>query len=274
MNALSSAQQTLSRFDELARRDSPVHRLDPRAKVVATLVFAVVVVSFGKYEVAGLLPFALFPVCLAAASGIPLGFVVRQSLPALPFVLAVAAFNPLFDTRPLTTVGGVALSGGWISFCSISLRGLLTVFSAVLLVATTGMDRVCGALERVGLPRVFAVQLLFLYRYLFVLVDEAGRMTRARSLRSCRKGQATLAVFGSMAGQLLLRTLDRSQRISRAMYCRGFDGTVPTLARSRFRAADAVFVLGWIAAFAILRAWPLPPLLYELFQNLFQPGLR
>jgi hypothetical protein len=54
------------------------------------------------------------------------------------------------------------------------------------------------------------------------------------------------------------------------MYCRGFDGAVPTLSRSRLRLADALFALGWITAFAVLRAWPLPPLLYDLLQH----GLR
>ncbi|MEW6756358.1 MAG: cobalt ECF transporter T component CbiQ, partial [Candidatus Latescibacterota bacterium] len=265
--AVSVVQQSLHRLDELARADSPVHRLDPRAKVVATLAFAVAVVSFGTHEVAGLLPFALYPVTLAAAAGLPPGFLVRQALPALPFVVLVAAFNPFFDTRPLVSVAGVTLSGGWVSFFSIVVRGLLTVSAALLLVATTGMGRLCGALVQLGVPRVFAVQLLFLYRYLFVLLDEAGRLARARAVRSFRRDQATLAVFGSMAGQLLLRTLDRSQRISRAMYSRGFDGTVRTLQPPRLRPGDGAFVLGCVAAFLALRLWPLPPLLGRLAQG-------
>ena len=78
---------------------------------------------------------------------------------------------------------------GWISFASILLRFTLTVTAALTLIATTSFTGICMALEKMGCPRVFALQLLFLYRYLFVLVDEASRLIRARALRTARDGE-------------------------------------------------------------------------------------
>jgi cobalt/nickel transport system permease protein len=105
------------------------------------------------------------------------------------------------------------------------IRFTLTVSGALVLIASTGFNSVCMAVEKMGAPRSFAVQLLFLYRYIFVLADEASRMVRARALRTFGRGGTGMRVFTSMIGQLLLRTLDRAQRIHLAMRCRGFDGT-------------------------------------------------
>ena len=94
------------------------------------------------------------------------------------------------------------------------------------------------ALERLRRCRTcFATQLLLLYRYIFVLGEEALRMTRARSLRSFGRRGMGLRVYAQMLGQLLLRTYARAQRVYLAMLCRGFDGQVRIARRLRLRVA-------------------------------------
>ncbi len=110
-----------------------------------------------------------------------------------------------------------------------------------------------------------AVQLLLLYRYLFVLTEEAARLVRARALRSFGRRGMGVRVYGSMVGHLLLRTLDRARRIHRAMLARGFDGEIRTLRPLRIGAAEVAFVLGWSAVFLALRWVNLPRLLGSLF---------
>jgi cobalt/nickel transport system permease protein len=117
------------------------------------------------------------------------------------------------------------------------------------------------ALEKLGAPKVFAVQLLLLYRYLFVLIDEGARLVRARALRSFGRRGMGMKIFGNLAGQLLLRTLDRAQRIHLAMLCRGFDGDIRMLRPSRFGPPEIAFTLGWSAAFVLMRFTNLPHLL-------------
>jgi cobalt/nickel transport system permease protein len=161
-------------------------------------------------------------------------------------------FNPLFDRAPAAQVGALTISGGWLSFVSILLRFTLTVGAALMLVATTGMYRTAMALERLWVPRVFVLQLLFVYRYLFVLLDEAGSLDRARSLRSFGR-PASVALFGRLAGGLLLRTLDRAQRIDQAMRGRGFDGTVRFLGAVQIKRSDVMFCVGWCVLFVLFR---------------------
>ncbi len=269
MASINSAVLDLKRLDLLALGNTPLHRLDARAKVLVTLVFILSVVSYGRYELAALLPFFIFPTVVIALSGIPPLFIARKIALLCPFVLVVGAFNPVFDREIMLQFGPLGISGGWISYASIIIRSVLTVGAAFILVGVTGFTAVCQALERMGMPQVFAVQLLFLYRYIFVLAEEGGRSSRARELRSCGKKGLGINSFGSMVGHLLLRTWQRAERIHMAMLARGFTGEFHAYRQSCFGRAEIWYVLGWSTLFIILRAQNVSRLLGELVTGLF-----
>jgi cobalt/nickel transport system permease protein len=245
----------IGRMDELGRMDTPVHRLDARAKAVVTLGFIVVVMSFPRREISALTPLALYPVVLMSLGGVPVRHILRKILVAAPFALVIGIFNPLMDRQPVAALGPWVITGGWISFASIILRFVLTVGAALILVACTGIHRLCGGLERMGCPRVFAVQLVFLYRYLFVVAGDAARMTRSVRMRSAGRRSLGLRTYGSLVGHLLLRAMDRAQRIYRAMVARGFEGEVRALRPSRLGWREVAFVAGWSVFFAGARMW-------------------
>jgi len=268
MAKIESAFFDIATLDTLAGRDTAVHRLDPRAKLVTTLVFVVTVASFDKYEISALLPFFLFPVAMIALADLPAGYLLKKLLLVSPFALFIGVLNPFLDRQTLVELGPLAISGGWVSFGSILLRFTLTVGAALILIATTSFPGVCMALEKLGTPRVFAVQLLLLYRNLFVLVDEGSRMVRARALRSFHGRGREMAVFGQMIGQLLLRTLERARRIHLAMLCRGFDGEIRLPRPLKIGRAEVLFTLGWSAAFILLRLYNLPRLVGGLLTEL------
>jgi len=264
VSALSDSIYELGRLDTFAQRDTWVHRLDPRAKVVATLVFIVCVVSFPRYTVLPLVPFALFPLVLAVEGRVPLGWLGSRLLAASPFALMIGVFNPLLDTAVIATIGPLEITGGWASYASIVMRFGLTAAAALVLIATTGFTTVCHALERLKVPEVFTVQLLFLYRYLFVLAEEGLRLVRARDLRSFGKRGTGLAVYGQLLGHLLLRTYARAQRVYSAMLLRGFDGRVRIPAALTWRSADLAFTALCCAAFVLARAVDLTALIGSL----------
>lgn len=258
MASLEDGIYDLGRLDQLAYRDTPVHRLDPRAKVVTTAVFLVCVVSFDKYAVLPMLPFVAYPLLLAADGGLPLGFLGKKLVAVAPFALLVGAFNPLLDREIVLQLGGLGIAAGWISYVSILLRFMLTAAAALVLIATTSFQGVCMALERLGTPEVLATQLLLLYRYIFVLAEETMRMARARALRSFGGRGMGMRVYGQMLGQLLLRTYARAQRLYQAMLARGFDGHIRTVRRLRLTGRDVAFTLGWSAAFVLFRLYDVP----------------
>jgi len=122
----------------------------------------------------------------------------------------------------------------------------------------------CAGLGRMGMPHVFVVQLLFLYRYLFMITDEGARMLRSIELRSSGKASLRFRAYASLVGHLLLRSMARAERVYRAMQARGFDGEVRILHPTPLRWSDPAFVCGWTAFFVVARCWNLADMLGAL----------
>ena len=261
MGKLENHFYDIGYLDTLAGQDTAIHRLDPRAKLITTVAFIITIVSFGKYEISALAPFVFYPVFLLAIGNLPPGYIFRKILLVSPFAVLMGMFNPMLDQHTIMAIGGLSITGGWVSFASILVRFTLTVGAAMTLVAVTGFNAVCMALEKLGAPRFFALQLLFLYRYLFVLVDEAVRMMRARSLRIFNGKGIGVAAYGSLLGHLLLRTLNRAQRIHSAMWCRGFDGNIRIMKTLSFGRSEYIFMAGWISLFIFWRLVNIPQFL-------------
>jgi cobalt/nickel transport system permease protein len=218
----------------------------------------VVVISFNKYDPAGLAPLIVYPMAVMTIGNIPFSYIAKKLLIASPFVLSVALFNPVLDRSPALDVGLFIVPGGVLSFASIMVKYVLTVSAGLALIACTGVDAICSALARMGVPSAFTIQLLFLYRYIFVLGQEAVRMVRARALRSFGNRGLGMSTYTGMIGHLLLRTMDRAQRIHLAMLCRGFDGEIHHTPSPKIRLSDLLYFLGWSGLFMLLRFCNLP----------------
>lgn len=263
MDSLAGALLDLREMDRLARLDTPVHRLDARVKVLATAAFLGILASFGPLEVSSLLPLALFPVVLAALGAIPFALVARKVALGLPFILVLGAFLPWMQRAPALLLGPWVLSAGWVAYGSLLARGILAMATATVLVAVTGFGEMCAALDRLGAPRAFSQQLLFLHRYLFLVGEETERARQARALRAAGH-PLSAREFGPFAGHLLVRSWERAERVHLALRARGFTGVLPGRARGAFRGRDWAFLLGWTAFFALCRWRPLPALLGSL----------
>ncbi len=253
MASIGGAVKDFRQLDLLATGNTGMHRLDARAKVLVTLVFILAVVSLGKYELAALFPFFLYPAVIMALGNLPVRHIARKVVVVLPFALMVGMFNPLFDQTVLVRLGSLGISGGWISCASILVRATLTIGAALILVGITGFPAICQALDQLGVPRIFTVQLLFLYRYLFVLTEEGGRTERARELRAFGKKGLGLPSYGSLISHLLLRTLLRAERIHLAMLARGFAGEFHPRRTTRFGVGEFLFLAGWSGLFLFFR---------------------
>lgn len=238
--------------DQYLHRQSVVHTLDPRVKVVATLlyIFAVGITPEGVWWAFGLQFGLLLAVVIWARLSI--FYTIRRSFIAAPFILAVLAVPFTTPGNELFIIPGLEWTisePGLIRFGSILLRAWLAVQSAILLVTTTRVTDTFWALAALRFPRLLVATIRFMYRYLFVLADEATRMLRARASRSPRiKGAGRPSLFwqgkvaGSMIGNLFLRSLERSERVYEAMVSRGYDGQMRSLIRFQMATSDWIFI--------------------------------
>lgn len=269
MIKLDSNWINLRYLDDLSRNKTVIHHLDPCVKVLTTLLFIIVTTSFPKYEIAALLPLTFFPVVLILLGNLPWNHLLKRLLLVAPFVVFVGIFNPLFDHTPVLQIGPILLTGGWLSFMSITLRLSLTVTAALILVATTGIDAICTGFLRMGVPKVIVIQLLFLYRYVHVLLDEFIRVMQAYRLRSFHGEGLRFKAWGSLVGQLLMRTIDRAQRIYQAMLCRGFDGEIRMLRTNQTNTTDILYAVSWTAFLLTVRFYNIPHALGNVFMEVF-----
>lgn len=258
MSKIEQRWLEIRHLDELAAGNSLIHKLHPGAKLLATLTFVIVTASFPKYEIAAMTPLLLYPLFFISLADLPWDMLVRRLLLALPFVFFIGIFNPVFDQTPLYQFGSITLTGGMVSFLSILLRFCLSVLAALTLLATTGINPLGAALQSLGVPSVLVNQILFMYRYLHVLVEEAAKTVRACSLRAPDSEGIGFRVWGSLTGRLLLRTLERAQRVYQAMLRRGFDGQIRLVRSRRMNFTDGLFLLSWVVFFLTVRVFNLP----------------
>lgn len=175
---------------------------------------------------------------VATVSGVGIVRVFLRSLIALPFILIALPTvftkpgDPLYDlSLGLFTL--TATMEGVEFFLSVLIKSWVSVTAAVILTSTTPALGLLSALRSLKLPEILVAVVMLMYRYLFVLVEEAQRMLRARAARSATLGSGSGGSLvwrarsaGGMAGSLFVRTLDRSERIYMAMLARGYDGEI------------------------------------------------
>ena len=247
-------------FDRYHDTNSFIHRLDPRVKVVVTIAFILsnALLPDGAWITFGLS--WLFLLLANALSELGLFFTLRRSLIALPFALVAVTVLFSIPGEPLTSFHFLfwdltITDAGLLRFESILVRSWLSVQMAILLVGTARFPDIVHALEHLRVPSILTTIIAFLYRYLFVLVDEVFRLLRAREARSAavagvRAGGSVAwraGVAGSMAGQLFLRSYERSDRVYNAMLARGYTGHMQTMNPHEMHSVDYVTM-----AFAIL----------------------
>lgn len=247
----------IKRLDLLGYGESWIHRRDSRAKLLAAFVFLICVASFPKYDVSALMPFFALLVVWGAIGEVPFELVFGIMVVIAPFAILLGAFNPFFDRHTAMMIGSVSVSGGVLSFFSILLRFVLSAGIVLLLVATTSMPRVFNALLLLRFPRVLVLQLDFLYRYLFVLIDEGKDLNYARNLRDPAHRLPSISTASKLLSVLLFRSIERARRVYFSMQARGFAGEVPTLHEEVFSRNDFVFLILFSSLCVAARILPL-----------------
>jgi len=197
-------------LDHYSRLDSPIHRLCADTKLVIAVA---IVLTTGLMPVLFAPYFVTLGVLLlgvAAASKLPARFLAGRLLLLEPLVLGIAVLALL---QP----------GGGAVFATILIKSTLCLFTMILLSNTTPFAELLGVLRRVHFPALLITTLALMYRYLFVLIDEAERMQQARASRTFTKRRfAVWKTLGTVIGQLFVRSTERAERIYAAMCARGW----------------------------------------------------
>lgn len=261
-------------FHEIERGRQARGSVPPVARLGVVVAFLLTLVSFGKYDLSSLSAFALYPVALVCFERVPLfSAFVRYWFLLLP-VLLVGAANPFFDRATAVTIGGIAVSGGWLSFAVLALKGALSLAVGWSLIRKTGVEGLAEAFAALRLPPSFGLSLLLMHRYLVLMIKEMNRMRDAYALRSGTLGRAIRpSSWGPFVGLLLMRSMDRASCVQSALELRGGRNGVLRLAGAGSRngksvAVGVAYFTGWVTFFVVARFFEPMRHLGDLIQGL------
>ncbi len=230
--------------EAVAAQDSPVHRLDPRVKIVGLIGLVVVSVSLPPGAWLAFAALAAILVGMVAAARLHPMHVLRRMTIEVPFLLAAAVL-------PFTVEDGIVLG------ITVGLKITIGVLGMVILSSTTPFPRLLRGFELLRTPRLIVVIVAFMWRYLHVLAEQVSSMQTARAARgySARWFGQAAASTGALVSTLFVRSLERGERVYLAMLSRGYSGSMPATAVEplALRAADVCFLAALAALLALIR---------------------
>lgn len=246
-------------IDKYAWLDSPIHRLEPRIKILSftVLIFSAVFV--------GNIPAALLALAVALliliVSRLPVRFVLQRSTPILVFVLPILLLMPLtVPGTPIWSAGPVAFTEEGLSYAAlITIRAVAAIVLVLTLLGTQRIEATLRALSLLRVPGVIVQMLFFTYRYIYVMMDEflsiwSAMRAKGYTLRPNRYG---LSIIGNLVGMLLVKSYERAERVYCGMEARGYRGKPITVAPFSITAADYFACLLLIGIAGGLQVYPL-----------------
>ena len=184
MDRLHRAIKDVHRLDDLAARDTWLNRLAPLPKLLAAVVYLAVTLSFGRYQLTGVLGMGLWPLLLLELADFTPGDALRAFKPVAVLLTVVGLCNLPFDRAVLLHAGPLSVTGGMLSLGVLLAKGLFCFLAVWVLIASTGMESVCAALQQLHCPRVLTTTILLIYRYIVLLLQEGIRIATAYALRA------------------------------------------------------------------------------------------
>jgi cobalt/nickel transport system permease protein len=224
-----------------SRGSSIVHARDARVKILLTLAFLIAVATTPRISTFPALCYGLCVVAAILVGRLPAGAVLVRAAVVLPFSATFAVVS--------------VLAGDPERAVSLLVKSYLSALAVLVLAGATPLPRLLRGLESLGAPRFLILVVQFLYRYLFVISEQAQHM---RLAALCRGRFHFRAAAGAVA-VLFARSYRRAQGIHHAMLARGFQGRTELLSSERLGYVDVwVFLAGMLVVVGLrfaLEAW-------------------
>lgn len=249
-------------FDHHREGNSIVHRLDPRLKLLILIlfIFVIMVIPYPRKQL--FIIYGFIPLIFALFSGVSIFHYLSKLIKLYPMILILTIFLPFFpgDSQYVLQLGIVKIySDGLQKFLLINSKALLAMIMTIVMISTTDLTMLLKGMEKLRVPRIFISILSFMYRFIFLLIDETERMSMAYHSRYLKMSLLNrIRTLGQLIGMLFIRTYERGERIYLAMESRGFEGKVYTMGELYWKRSDTLvtvlFIIILIAPFILIFA--------------------
>ena len=232
-------------LEHWAQGNSPLHLRDSRAKILALLAYLIVLATTPPGAVYRIVTYAIVALAGVVMSRLPILSLLGRAAVVLPFSLTFAVIS--------------WFGGDHLRAIALVEKTYLSAVAVLIVSGTTPLPALLRGFESLGVPRVLVSVIQFLYRYLFVISEQAQHMRLAAACRGGARKTRRRERFQSAAGALgvlFARSYARADGIHRAMLARGYNGHLPVADAGRFRTSDGVFAVLTILLLAALRTLP------------------
>ena len=233
MDDISKAISNIRKIDELGDRDTMFHRIDSSIKIIVTIIYVIKVLSIKQFIISDITCILLYPLILFMFGKVPVKFIFKKVLFVLPIILGVSVINLIIDFSYSEIYFSILL----LFKCTFALAG------ALLLIVTTGINSLAFGLKKLKIPDILIMQILMLHRYIILMMEECYRVKSAYELRMPGKKYMTIKDYGQIIGQMLLKTIDRSEKVYEAMKLRGFQGDLFINSNKRAGCIDFLYLI-------------------------------
>ena len=222
MNKYAYSLFSLEHIEELTKKDTSIHHLQPIVKLFFTVFFIIFTLTSTSYALFSYLFLICLVILICFLAKIPVREMMKRTLIGLPFSFFLGLSNVILMPTPISFYN-IPLTIGLLSMISIMLKTFLCLAIVFLFVATTPLEDIAGAFVLLHVPYFLVSIILVTYRYIYLLVEEAGKMHQAYILRHFKKDALEMKHMGSFLGLLFVRSLHHAHLVDDAMSLRGSD---------------------------------------------------
>ena len=233
MDDISKAISNIRKIDELGDKYTMIHRIDSSIKIIVTIIYVIKVLSMKQFIISDIICIVFYPLILFIFGKVPVKFIFKKVLFVLPVILGLSVINLIIDFSYSEIYFSILL----LFKCTFALVGSL------LLMVTTGINNLAFGFKKLRIPNILIMQILMLYRYIILMMEEFYRVKSAYELRSLGEKSMTMKDYGQIIGQMFLKTIDRSEKVYEAMKLRGFEGDLYINSDKRARYFDFLYLI-------------------------------
>ena len=233
MGDISKAISNIRKIDELGDKYTMIHKIDSSIKIIVTIIYVIKVLSIKQFIISDITSIVLYPLILFKFGKVPVKFILKKVLFILPLILGFSVINLIIDFSYSEIYFSVLLI----------FKCIFTLIGALLLMVTTGINNLAFGLKKLKIPNILIMQILMLHRYIILMMEECYRVKSAYELRTLGEKSMTMKDYGQIVGQMLLKTIDRSEKVYEAMKLRGFDGDLYINSNKKVGCIDFLYLI-------------------------------
>lgn len=256
MNKARQAAKDIHISDNAGSGSSAKGGIHPLARLIVTFIYIILVVSFPSYDLAGLAGMFIYLLVNGIWYGISAKPVLKRAWPVFLVAILAGSAGLVTDREVYITYSGITITYGMLGVVTLVLKGMFCITASYILSVTASAAQICHALRLIHVPEEIVMVILLMHRYLIVLIKEVERMQQAYKLRAPGRKGIQFKNWGSFAGLLLLRSMDRAEEVYESMKLRGFHGSLKYPLLKSGKRASILYVFLWGIFLFIFRFFP------------------